>query len=214
MGVEAGMSESFSQQSVAAIRQAIGARRSIRSFGDLVPPRAAVEEILAAGLAAPYAAAMAPGAVLDRRFFVLPRGSAALQAAAVAIQAHAVKALGAGELPAPLRARLAPVAEGRIPGVGTAPYYVVVAERGSMLLVQQQSLAHVLQNMWLMATALGLGMHLVSATTTMSDDPGFCEILGLPVAQFALNGCAIGVPEQAPDARPLPDAGGVTNWLA
>jgi nitroreductase len=131
MGVEAGMHEPFSQESVAAIRQVIGARRSIRSFGATAPPREAVEEILAAGLAAPYAAAMAPGAVLDRRFFVLPHGSAALQAAAVTIRAHAVKALGAVELPAPLRARLAPVAEGRILGVGTAPYYIVVAERAS-----------------------------------------------------------------------------------
>jgi nitroreductase len=214
MGVEAGMSELVSRQGVAAIRQVVGARRSIRSFADAVPPREAVEEILAAGLAAPYAAAMAPGAVLDRRFFVLPRGGAALQAAAATIQAHAVKALGAGGVPAPLRARLAPVAEGRILGVGTAPYYVVVAERAGMAAVQQQSLAHVLQNMWLMATALGLGMHLVSVTTTMSDDPGFCGILGLPVSEFALNGCALGVPEQAPDARPLPDAGDVTNWLA
>jgi nitroreductase len=79
--------------------------------------------------------------------------------------------------------------------------------------VQQQSLAHVLENMWLMATALGLGMHLVSVTTTMADDPAFCGILGLPVAEYALNGCAIGVPAQAPDARSLPDVAGVTSWL-
>jgi nitroreductase len=208
------MGESFSRESVAAIRQVVGARRSIRSFGDAVPAREALEEILAAGLAAPYAAAMAPGAALDRRFFVLPRGSAALQAAAATMKAHAVEALGAGELPAPLRARLAPVAQGRMPGVGTAPYYVVVAERGSMLAVQQQSLAHALENMWLMATALGLGMHLVSVTSTMSDDPAFCHILGLPVSEFALNGCAIGVPEQAAEVRPLPDVDSVTRWLA
>jgi nitroreductase len=208
------MGQSFSQESVAAIRQVIAARRSIRSFGDAVPAREALEEILAAGLAAPYAAAMAPGAALERRFFVLPRGSAALQAAAATIQAHAVEALGADELPAPLRARLAPVAQGRIPGVGTAPYYVVVAERGSMMAVQQQSLAHALENMWLMATALGLGMHLVSVTSTMADDPAFCHILGLPVSEFALNGCAIGVPEQAPDARPRPEVSSVTRWLA
>ena len=132
------MGESFSQESVAAIRQIIDARHSVRSFGHAVPQREAIDQILAAGLAAPYAAAMAPGTALDRRFFVLPRGSVALQAAAAKIQAHAVQALGEGELPAPLRARLAPVAQGRILGVGTAPYYVVVAERGSMLAVSQQ----------------------------------------------------------------------------
>ena len=211
---EAGTRGSFSQESVAAIRQVVGARHSVRSFGSVVPPREALEEILAAGLAAPYAAAMAPGTALDRRFFVLPRGSVALQAAAATIQAHAVEALGEGDLPAPLRDRLAPVAQGRILGVGTAPYYVVVAERGSMLAVQQQSLAHALQNMWLMATALGLGMHLVSVTSMMADDPAFCHILGLPVSEFALNGCAIGVPEQAPETRSLADVGSMTRWLA
>ena len=180
------MEGSFSRQDVAAVTQVIGERRSIRSFGDAAPAREALEQILAAGLAAPYAAA---------------------------IQAHATAALAGDALPAPLRARLEPVAEGRIPGVGTAPCYVVVAERGSTP-VQQQSLAHVLENMWLMATALGLGKHLVSVTSTMAEDPAFCDILGLPVGEHALNGCALGVPAQVPEARPLPDASAATTWLA
>jgi nitroreductase len=106
-----------------------------------------------------------------------------------------------------------PVSQGRILGVGTAPYYVVIAERGAILPVQQQSLAHALENMWLMATALGLGMHLVSATTTMGDDPAFCALLGLPAGDFALNGCAIGVPAQAPEERPGANAAAATIWL-
>jgi nitroreductase len=205
---------SFSRESIATVAEVIAARRSIRSFTDAMPPREALEQILAAGLAAPYAAAMAPGAALDRRFVVLPRRSAALQAAAATIKAHALEALGEDELPAPLRARLAAVTQGRIPGVGTAPYYVVVAERGSVMAVQQQSLAHVLENMWLMATALGLGMHLVSVTSMMADNAAFCHILGLPVGEYALNGCAIGVPTQAAEVRPLPDIDSVVRWLA
>ena len=190
------MEELLGQESVPAVLRVISARRSVRSFSDRVPAREVLEQILAAGLAAPYAAAMAPGTALDRRFFVFARGSKALAAVAVAIQAHAAAALAAGTLPAPLRAKLEPVAEGRILGIGSAPYYVVVAERGSMMPVQQPSLAHALENMWLVATALGLGMHLVSATTTMAEDAAFCRILGLPVAEYALNGCAIGVPVQ------------------
>ena len=207
------MERPFSRESIAALMRVIAARRSIRSFGEEMPDRDALDQVIAAGLAAPYAAAMAPGATLDRRFFVRPRGSAALTAAAAAIQAHAAAALATAEVPPPLRARLEPVAEGRILGVGTAPFYVVLAERGTTTPVQQQSLAHVLENMWLMATALGLGMHLVSVTTTMADDPAFCRILGLPVGEYALNGCASGVPVRAPDARSLADAGDVTTWL-
>lgn len=193
------------------LTKVITARRSVRGFSEAMPARSDIERVIAAGLAAPYAAAMSAGGVLDRRFFVLSPASAALSAAAEAIQSHAQQALAAPETPAPLRARLEPVAEGRILGVGTAPYYIVVAERQG--LVAQQSLAHALENMWLMATSLGLGMHLVSVTTMMGDDAGFCEVLGLPTGEFALNGCAVGVPAQAPAARPAPDVGSHTTWL-
>lgn len=208
------MEGSFGPKDVALVERVVAERRSVRNFGDAAPAREVVEQILAAGLVAPYAAAMAPGAALDRRFFVLPRGSAALSAAAAAIQAHAAEVLAGDAVPGPLRARLEPVAQGRILGLGTAPYYVVVAERVSMALVQQQSLAHVLENMWLLATVLGLGMHLVSVTTTMADDPAFCEVIGLPVAAYALNGCALGVPAQRPETRPVPDVAAATAWLA
>lgn len=207
------MSGSFSQDGPAAIAQVMSERRSVRSFTDELPARAALEQVLAAGLAAPYAAAMAPGGSRDRRFFVLARGSKALGAAAAAMQAHAAAALSSDTLPASLRARLEPVAQGRILGVGTAPYFVIVAERQAAASTQQQALGHVLENMWLMATALGLGMHLVSVTTTMADDAAFCGIVGLPVAEYALNGCAIGVPAQTPELRVPGDVAAVTTWL-
>jgi len=56
-------------------------------------------------------------------------------------------------------------------------------------------------------------MHLVSATTTMGDDPVFCELLGLAVGEFALNGCAMGVPAEPPEMRAAPDAMAATTWL-
>ena len=205
------MSPSQDPEIATVVAQVIAARRSVRSFSGEPPSRKYIERIITAGLAAPYAAAMSVGGALDRRFFVLSSASAALEAAVKAIQAHAQQALAAPETPAPLRARLQPIAEGLIPGVGTAPYYVVVAERQG--LVAHQSLAHVLENMWLLATSLGLGMHLVSVTTMMADDPAFCEILGLPVGEYALNGCAIGVPAQTTEARPAADAASVTTWL-
>jgi nitroreductase len=193
--------------------QVIGERRSVRSFTDELPARAALEQVLAAGLAAPYAAAMAPGGSLDRRFFVLARGSKALGAAAAAIQAHALAALASDMLPAPLRARLEPVAQGRILGVGTAPYFVIIAERQAAAATQQQALGHVLANMGLMARAFVLGMHVVSVTTTRAAAAAFCGIVGLPVGEYALNGCALGVPAQMPELRAPGDVAAVTTWL-
>jgi nitroreductase len=205
------MSPSQDHEIATVLTQVIAERRSVRSFSEELPSRKDVERIVAAGLAAPYGAAMSTGGTLDRRFFVLSPASAALEAAVKAIQAHAQQELAARETPAPLRARLQSIAEGRILGVGTAPYYVVVAERQGI--VALQSLAHALENMWLMATSSGLGMHLVSVTTMMGDEPAFCELLGLPAGEYALNGCAIGVPAQTPEARPAADAASVTTWL-
>jgi nitroreductase len=102
---------------------------------------------------------------------------------------------------------------GMVPGVGTAPYYVVVAERRGFPPVEQQSLAHCLENMWLKATALELGFQIVSATAQMSVNPEFCNLLGILPGEWELMGCAIGYPadELGPSIRPPVDD--VTRWL-
>jgi nitroreductase len=90
----------------------------------------------------------------------------------------------------------------------------VVAERRGYPPVELQSLAHCLENMWLKATALGLGFQLVSVTSQMSSDPAFCAILGLPSGAWELMGCAVGYPadELSPSIRPPVED--VTVWLA
>ena len=105
------------------------------------------------------------------------------------------------------------VKSGIVPGIGTAPYYIVAAERKGYPPVELQSLAHCMENMWLKATALDLGFHLVSVTSEMSDDPRFCEILGIHPGEWALMGCAIGFPhdELSPSIRPPVED--VTRWL-
>ena len=64
---------------------------------------------------------------------------------------------------------------GVVPGIGTAPYYIVVAERKGYPPVELQSLAHCLENMWLKATALELGFQIVSITSEMAQNPEFCN---------------------------------------
>jgi nitroreductase len=102
---------------------------------------------------------------------------------------------------------------GKVPGVGTAPYFIVVAEKKGFPAVEQQSLAHCMENMWLKATAIDLGFHLVFATAQMGDNPEFCAMLGINPGEWALMGCAIGYPaeELAPSIRPPVDR--VTRWL-
>ena len=102
---------------------------------------------------------------------------------------------------------------GRVPGVGNAPYYIVVAERRGFPPVELQSLAHCLENMWLKATALELGFQLVSITSQMSGNAEFCRILGIPTGEWELMGCAVGYPadELSPSIRPPVED--VTRWL-
>lgn len=43
-----------------------------------------------------------------------------------------------------------------IPGLETAPYYIIIAEKKGFPPVEKQSIAHAMENMWLMARHLGL----------------------------------------------------------
>lgn len=55
------MSPSREEDTVKILSEVIAQRRSVRSFSEAMPPRKDLERIIAAGLAAPYAAAMSPG---------------------------------------------------------------------------------------------------------------------------------------------------------
>jgi nitroreductase len=101
---------------------------------------------------------------------------------------------------------------GMVPGVGTAPFYIVAAEKKGFPPVEQQSLAHCMENMWLKATALGLGFQIVSVTAQMADNPGFCRVLGLECGKWGLMGCATGYPAEALSPSIRPSVREVTAW--
>ncbi len=200
-----------------AFDEIVTGRRSIRSFTMEVPPRATIELILAAGLAAPFAEAAVGNARDFRRFAVFPQGGQALDSVISFLREKGKAQLDAiqGREPkdAPFFKKLEALANGHIPGLGTAPYLIAVAERKGTPSVEQQSIAHCLQNMWLKATALGLGFHVVSALAMLADEPRFWALCGLPAGVYDLNGCAIGVPALTPPAKPRPTVAEATIWL-
>lgn len=205
----------------------INARRTYRMFRPDTPPKDDILGIIQAGLAAPFAAATIGGKGNEyfRQFFVFPRDSRGL-AIAGGLLMQKVNMM-AEELekkmkhnPAfhktaePFSKRLEMIRKaGVVPGVETAPWYIVVAERKGFPPVEQQSLAHCLENMWLKATALNLGFQLVSVTGQMGSDPEFCRLLGIPPDAFELNGCAVGyyMEQLPPSIRPPADQ--VTRWM-
>ena len=202
----------------------IKARRSIRFFKDEMPPKEFIEDIIKAGLFAPYAAQAVGGEEYFRKFIVISKDSQQMKKIAE-ITKNKVKVMSE-QLNAQMEKnpylkekgksfskRLELFADKGVLGIGTAPYYIVVAEKKGMPPVEQQSLAHCLQNMWLKATSLNLGFHLVSATAQMGEDEDFCEILGINPGEFGLNGCAVGYPKEIPPKALRPAVKEVTKWI-
>jgi nitroreductase len=203
----------------------IETRRTIRSFTDEVPPKEAIEQVIKAGLLAPYAPPAVAGERLFRRFFVLERGSVGMAAAIkIAIKnaranAEMLRKMCEDDPAVAAKAgefvkRLQVMAEaGKVP-LDEAPYYIVIAEKKGIPPVELQSLAHCLENMWLKATALGLGFRLISLTSRLGLDPDFCALLGIPHGEFGFDGCTIGYATEWPPVPEKPALEEVVTWLS
>jgi len=199
-------------------------RRSIRFFKEEIPPRDQIENIIEAGLFAPYAAQAVGDEEYFRKFIIITKNSSKMNEIAE-IAKNKVKIMSKGlkkemdknpylkEKGYSFLKRLELFADNGVLGIGTAPYYVIVAEKKGFPPVEQQSLAHCLENMWLKATALNLGFHLVSATAQMSDDENFCKTIGIKTGEYELNGCAIGYPKETPKMALRPEIKDITTWI-
>jgi len=222
-GIE--MSEKTDQDN-AIIDRIIGERRSHRIFSDKVPAEDRITEIIHAGLHAPFAAAaLENSSDYFRRFIVIPKNSDAIKKliplAYAEVNAMADQIVRASEKNPILRSQASPFLSrleiiknmGAVPGIGNAPFYIVAAERRGFPPIEHQSLSYCMENMWLKATALGLGFQLVSVTSQLAENPTFCQIVGLEPNRWAMMGCAIGYPTQSlsPSIRPPVDE--VTIWL-
>jgi hypothetical protein len=81
--------------------------------------------------------------------------------------------------------------------------------------IAAQSLSYCLENMWLRATSLRVGLQLVSATTQMESDPDFCRLLNISCGEYALDGCALGYPADNYQPPPVeyPSLTKSVSWL-
>lgn len=202
--------------------EVIKARRSIRIFTPEMPSKEDIETIIQAGVLAPFAGLANKGKD-GRKFFVVSKNNPLLLKLSSVVKNRAsilaeqfksqissnplLQAQGEGFLK-----RLEMTAQQGPLGIGSAPYYLVVAEKRGIPDVQHQSIAYCMANMWLKATSLGLGFHLVSMTTQMEQDNDFCNLLNLPVGEYRLDGCAIGYPGQNPLAPVRATVEEVTIW--
>ena len=212
------MFENITPEHSVALDDIIRARHSVRAFSPIPPSHEAIETIIQAGLLAPFGALAVAGKPDFRKVFVIQKLSSTMEAAADILKNQMVKL--ADELEkkvglVPFVENLKRIGQQGVPGVGKAPYFVVVGERKGMPPVAAQSLSYCIQNMWLKATSLGIGLQLVSATMQMDSDPHFCKLLSIPCGEYALDGCVLGYPTenyQPPSVKYPPLATSVI-WL-
>jgi len=201
-------------------------RRTHRQFNDDPVSDEDILNIISAGLHAPYAGAAISGSDEFRKFFVIRKNSKTMQVIqpllfhemeemASNLEKAAVHNEDLAKQAGGFIKRLTMMKKmGVIPGVGTAPIFLVVAEKKGFPPVEQVSLAHCLENMWLKATALGLGFQLVSITSQMDNIVEFCQIFDLKSGEWGFMGCAIGYPVEKLPGSVRPDAREVTTWLS
>jgi nitroreductase len=218
------MVKKFSDEANAVLDEIIVARRTIRAFAAEAPPREAIEQLVKAGLQAPYAALAVAGRDDFRRFFIFSRGTPAIAEAGRLIQQAARKrveqalrkrgrAAAASERDSLYLDRLRALADNGHPSLKAAAYFIVIAEYQGVPPAGLQSLAHTLENMWLKATALGLAFQLVSVTESMAEDKAFVRLLGLPFGDYVLDGCVVGYPAAEPPAAKRLEMSAVARWL-
>ena len=212
------MFEKITHKHSEALDVIIRSRHSVREFSSTLPSREAIEAIIQAGLLAPFGARAVAGKHDFRKVFVIQNSSSTMKAAADILKNQMAKQ--ADELEkmmgqVPFVETLRRIGQQGLPGVGNAPYYIVVGERKGMPPVASQSLCYCLQNMWLKAISLGIGFQLVSATTQMDSVTDFCKLLNIPCGEYALDGCALGYPADnyQPHSVEYPTLANSVNWL-
>ena len=72
------------------------------------------------------------------------------------------------------------------------PCLIIAAEWRGARRAEHQSLAHMMQNMWIKATALNLDFQLISVTENMVNNQDFCDMLGLQVGRYGFLACVLG----------------------
>lgn len=200
------------------LQELIKSRRSVRKFSEESPSVEQIEKIILMGLDVPYAGA-AMGEKTDfRRFFVISKDSVAYKDLETVVDKHlkaAVKKINSiPERLMGISKKLSKLSD-RLKGakLPQAPFIIIIAELNGVPSVAPQALAHVAENMWLMATAEGLGFQLLSMFESMKKNNELCKMLGIEQGAYSLLGCAIGIPKERMEQVKRVDPKTITKWL-
>lgn len=215
------MFETLTSSHSDALDEILKARHTVRKFSTIIPDKEDIEQIIRAGLIAPFASFPAMGKTDFRKFFIIPSTSHMMKKVENITNNRTPKFVARMEKEA-----------GQVPFVQTikktghiaitqllsgAPYLIIAGERKGIPPIAAESLSYCMQTMWLKATSLKIGFRPVTFILhlKLGDDREFCQLLGIPCGEYALDGCALGYPAEDYRSRHVnyPDFDSNVIWL-
>jgi nitroreductase len=200
--------------------EVLKARHSIRSFSPVPLKKEEIEQIIRAGLIAPFASIAVIGKTDFRKFFIIPAGSPVKGKIKDLIVSRFPKY--AEELekeygPTPFVKMLKGGGPNMAAGLLEKPCLVIGGERWGSPAIAPESLSYCFENMWLKATSLNVGFQLLTVIPGMKlgNDKEFCQLLGIPPGEYYLDGFALGYPAEnyKPASVRYPDFESSVKWL-
>ena len=180
----------------------ISQRQSVRVFSDEFPPKELIEAIVEAGRLAPYAGIVQRERESFRHFFVISRNSEIMAPLMALVEKGRLEIMDAAEKDNMRR---------RYPGMmkvldmlykksaddmAASPWLIVIAEQAGIPQREQVCLGHVMENMWLKATELGLGAKPSSGVADIKDKAAFKALLGIDDEEdYAFDALSVGYPK-------------------
>lgn len=201
------MFEKMDHSNSMAIDEVLKARHTVRSFSPEPLKKEDVDQIIKAGLIAPFAAMAVVGRSDFRKFFIIPSGSPMMEKIKGIIANKFpgyVEKIEKEAGPVPFVKMLKGGGPKMVEGLFDKPCVVIAGERWGIPAIAPESLSFSLENMWLKATSLKIGFQLLSVISgqKLGNDKEFCDLLGITCGEYYLDGFAMGYP--AANFKPAP----------
>ena len=193
----------FTKEDNEVLDRILEARKTCRAFSDEMPTDDEIKEVIQAGCVAPYASIDSKEIKPFRHFFVIRRDDPKIEQIDALIRKQSacdlkqrlkdeeqdafLKENGQG-----VRNLWKHVAECGESAFPNPPCVIIAAEWRGARRAERQSLAHMIQNMWLKATAMNLDFQIISVVENMVDNEAFCKMLGLPTDRYGFHACVLG----------------------
>lgn len=203
-----------------ALDEILKARHTVRIFSSTPLDKKEVEQIIRAGIIAPFASFPAEGKPDFRKFFVISANSPTMRKIENIIKDRmpnfaAKLEKQVGLVPFVQAIKKAGLFITQL--LSSVPYLLIAGERKGIPAIAAESLSYCMQSMWLKAVSLKIGFRPVTYILhlKLGDDPEFCELLETPCGEYALDGCALGYPAEDFQPREVnyPDFDSNVKWL-